>query len=141
MTCLEAGQLGVKRTITLIRHSDYASVLKKLGLNETVSPYYLVQQEVESLLQTGPVRYKNSDAVGGGILLVELDVGENSPLTQKQLKDVDRPKDSLLIARIRGNAIAVPGADDILEAGDIIVALVYEKDLPALIDAVTAQKG
>ena len=140
MTCLEAGQLGVKRTITLIRHSDYASVLKKLGLNETVSPYHLVQQEVESLLQTGPVRYKNSDAVGGGILLVELDVGENSPLTQKQLKDVDRPKDSLLIARIRGNAIAVPGAGDTLETGDIIVALVYEKDLPALIDAVTAPK-
>lgn len=138
MTCLEAGQLGVQRTITLIRHSDYASVIEKLGLNETVSPYSLVQQEVIGLLQTGPVRYINSEAVGSGILLVELDVGKNSLLTQKPLRDSGLPKSSLLITCTRGKNISVPRADDTLLAGDIIVALVYEDDLSALTKAVTS---
>jgi trk system potassium uptake protein TrkA len=53
--------------------------------------------------------------------LVEITLPETAPYVSRPVRDVPLPRDSALVAIVRGRRVLVPSPDDPLEAGDELV--------------------
>lgn len=126
MACVEARELGAKKTAALVGRPDYANVVGKLGIDETVSPREVVARQVLGFLNTGPVIFRNALLWGGGIEILEVEVVAGAPVTEHVLANVDLPPQCLVAAVIHESYVRVPGADDRLKPGD--TAIVFAGD-------------
>lgn len=133
MTCLQARDLGVKHCLTLIHRADYADAItragNKLGILGAVSPRVATARDLLRFITTE--NYNVITELRGGIEVIEFVVPDGSPLVGKSVSAVDWPRGSGLIALTRGSAASVPSADDVLEKGDVLVAMVTPGSRPA----------
>ena len=60
----------------------------------------------------------------GAFQILEYPLDATSPAVDKQVREIDLPFDSNLIAILRGNTTVVPRGDTTLMEGDIVVALI-----------------
>ena len=126
MTCLQARDLGVKHCVTLIHRADYADAVTRagarLGILGAVSPRVATSREL--------MRFTVEDSantlvtLSGGLEVSEFTIGAESVLIGRSVAQIEWPKGSLLISLTRGSSASVPAADDVLEAGDVLVAMV-----------------
>lgn len=126
MTCLQAHDLGVRHCVTLIHRADYADAVTRAGLQlgilGAVSPRVATSREL--------LRFTAADdattlvTLNGGLEVVEFTVGGKGPIAGSTVAQVNWPKGSLLISKTRGSSASVPAADDLLQAGDVLVAMV-----------------
>jgi trk system potassium uptake protein TrkA len=66
--------------------------------------------------------------------IIELLLGEDSPVTGRRVGDLEMPEGSLLISVLRGGTGFVPGHDTVLEPGDEVLAVLdpgLEEELKA----------
>ncbi len=124
MACVEAQEIGAKTLMGIISRPDYANVVGKLGIHEAVSPREVMARQVEGLLNTGALIFRNKHILGGGIEVLEIEAQPNSPVTQGTLKEVRLPRQSIIGAVIREGFVQVPRATDRIRLGDTVVALV-----------------
>ena len=124
MACVEAQELGAQTLIGVINRPDYANVVAKLGIHEAVSPREVMARQVEGLLNTGAVIFRNKHILGGDIEVLEIEAQPNSPITQGTLKEVSLPRQSIIGAIIREGFVQVPKASDRIRIGDTVVVLV-----------------
>jgi trk system potassium uptake protein TrkA len=122
MAGVEAREIGSKKILAMVGRPDYAGIVNKLGIDVAVSERDVMAKQVLSFLNTGPVVSRTS-VPGGRISLFEIEVVEGAPATQHVLANVPFPTGCLISAVVRNDFVHVPGADDRLEPGDIIVAL------------------
>ena len=120
---VEARDIGAKRIMALIGRPDYASIVGKLGIDLAVSPRDVMAKQVLSFLNTGAV-LSRTPLPGGRLGVFEIDVLEGVPATEHVLANLPLPTSCLIAAVIHGGYVRVPGADDHLEAGDTVVALI-----------------
>ncbi len=118
----------------LAKHFGADRAVVRLGVAEEVITYRRDLEEVFSvdlllstqLLTTTRVLNEilghNTVAVeylaGGQVQLRKLHLDESSPLVQKPLRDVNLPRDSVVVAFFRGNELVIPGGDDLAQVGD-----------------------
>lgn len=126
LACVEANELGAKKTLAVVSRPDYASVVAKLGIDRAVSPRQVVAEQVRGFLTTGPIISSFDLASGSGIHVLEIEVLQGAPVTERKLASVDLPSQCLIAAVIREGFTQVPGADDKLCAGDTVIALVQD---------------
>lgn len=126
MTCLQAKDLGVRHCLTLIHRADYADAItragSKLGILGAVSPRVATSRDLMRFITTDT--FNIITQLRGGLDVMEFIVREGSPLAGQTVASVDWPKGSGLIALTRGSAASVPSAEDMLEKGDVLVAMV-----------------
>ncbi|NLS95403.1 MAG: Trk system potassium transporter TrkA [Planctomycetaceae bacterium] len=123
MACVEAKELGAKMTAALVSRPDYANVVEKLGIDETVSPREVVAKQILGFLNSGPVVFRNPLLAGGGVEILEVEVLEGAPITEHVLAKVDLPAQCLVAAVIKESFVQVPGADDRIKPGDTVLLL------------------
>ena len=123
MAGVEARDIGAKTIMAIVRRPDYANVVGKLGIDLAVSPHEVMARQVMGFLNSGPVISRNSLA-GGNIQVVEIEIMDGAPATDHVLANLPLPGSCLIAAIIRENYVRLPGADDRLEPGDAVVALV-----------------
>lgn len=122
MAGVEAREIGAAKIMALVGRPDYAGIVNKLGIDIAVSERDVMAKQVLSFLNTGHVISRTA-VPGGRISLFEIEVVEGAPATQHVLANVPLPAGCLISAVIRKDFVHVPGADDRLEAGDVVVAL------------------
>ncbi|MFL6277947.1 MAG: NAD-binding protein [Blastocatellia bacterium] len=114
---------GVPKTIARASNPKNEEVMARLGVDSTVSSTAIIQQVIERELPT--VRIKTLLSLQeGAYQILEYPVDSNSPAASRQLREVDLPPESNLIAILRGNLTVVPRGETKLQEGDVIVALV-----------------
>ncbi|MCF0234442.1 MAG: NAD-binding protein, partial [Thermoguttaceae bacterium] len=133
MSCVEAKTLGAAVAVAVVSHSDYADVVGKLGIDETVSPYDVIERQVEGLTRQGALIFQNSRLLGGDVEVVELEVEEGSPITRAPLRDLRVPKPTLIAGVARENAALTPSPDFIFRPNDCAVALAMRENLATLV--------
>ncbi len=125
MTCLQAKNLGTASCITLVHRADYADVISQnqgtLGIRAAVSPREATRRELTRFITSDKFHTVKKFP---GAELIELTVPAKSKLVGQAVKDVDWPAGFGLVARIHGIHAEVPAADDVIEAGDNLFALV-----------------
>ncbi len=62
--------------------------------------------------------------MGGSVNVLEIEVQAGVPATQSDLASLPLPSQCLIAALVRGEFARVPHADDRLQAGDTVVALI-----------------
>ncbi|MDH3716574.1 MAG: Trk system potassium transporter TrkA [Planctomycetota bacterium] len=123
MSCVTAREIGAKTIMAIIKRPDYAEVVGKLGIDQAVSPREVVARQVLSLLYRGPLVSRTH--LGTGTLSVlELAVREDAPCTEHVLANLELPPQCLIAVVVHSEYVRVPGADDRLQPGDTVVALV-----------------
>ncbi|MEM9589528.1 MAG: Trk system potassium transporter TrkA, partial [Planctomycetota bacterium] len=125
MACVEARELGAARVMCVVGRADYANVVGKLGIDRAVSERDVVARQILGFMKEGSIishRRLPNDAIG----VYELEIVDRTRVTQAALADLPLSGRCLLAAMQRDGFIRVPTADDQLQAGDIVVALVDE---------------
>ena len=130
MAGVEAREIGAKQIMAIVGRPDYASVVGKLGIDVAVSERDVMAKQIMSFLQSGPVVSRMS-LPGGKISVFEIEVLEGVPATEHVLAKVPLPNQCLIAALMRAEYAKVPGADDRLQPGDTVIALIDESELDA----------
>lgn len=118
---------GVKRTIARVNNPKNIQVFEKLGVDIAVSSTSiiadLIEQEVDYNGMKTLLKMKN-----GRITLSEIYIFENSPVCGKSLKELEIPRDCVLISVIRDEEVIIPNGFTVLEKGDFIIVVSSMED-------------
>jgi trk system potassium uptake protein TrkA len=123
MAGVEAREIGAKHIMAVVDRPDYANVVNKLGIDLAVSPREVMAKQVLSFLNSGPVLSRMS-LTGGSIGVYEIEVLEGALATEHVLANVPFPQGCLIAAVLQADYVRVPGADDRLSPGEVVVALI-----------------
>ena len=122
---------GVPQTIARASNPKNEEVMTRLGVDSTVSSTAIIQQVIERELPT--VRIKTMlNLPDGEFQILEYLLDKESPATGMQVKDINLPPESNLIAILRHQTTVVPRGDTTLSAGDLVMALVSKDQDVAL---------
>ncbi len=127
MAGVEARDIGAKNIMAVVGRPDYANVVGKLGIDLAVSPRDVLALQILGFLNTGPV-ISRSTLLGGGVGVYEIEVLPGAQSTEHVLANLHLPERCLIAAVMREDYVKVAGADDRLQAGDVVVALIEDSD-------------
>jgi trk system potassium uptake protein TrkA len=113
---------GIKRTISRVNNPKNIEVFQKLGVDTAVSSTSiiadLIEQEVDYAGMKTLMMLKN-----GKITLSEIEISEVSPACNKSLKEIDLPRECILVSVIRDEEVFIPNGYTVLQKGDCIIAV------------------
>ncbi len=107
---LLAKNLGAKQTTVLYTNPDYIDVIEAIGIDRAISVRLAIVNEILSLLHIGGVEHIALLEGGRGEVL-EFNVGENSKVIGKELKDIDFPSESIVGVCLRDGELIIPRGD------------------------------
>jgi trk system potassium uptake protein TrkA len=119
---LLARRLGATRSVVRVKTAD--EVINHREIYESLfgADLLLSTQLLTTTQIINHVRGHNTMAVeyfaGGKVQLRKIHLDETSPLTRRPLRDVELPKDSLVVAYFRGDELVIPSGDDRARRGD-----------------------
>ena len=125
MLGVKARDLGAKQVMSVIGRPDYASVIKRLGIDVAVSSRDIMARQIVSYLNEGVV-ISRTKMPGGLIDVIEVDVVSGSRATEFPLLELGLPERCLVVAVIQQDQVRVPGANDRLASGDTAVLIVED---------------
>ncbi|WP_054692896.1 Trk system potassium transporter TrkA [Syntrophomonas palmitatica] len=133
VSCLLGKQYGVKTTVARVRNPEYLEV-KAFSLNEAmgidmiINPERVTATEIAQIVQN-PEALNVDFYADGKVQLVELEVGADSPLLGKKIKQLDSSVPYNIVSIHRQHSIMVPGGEDSLEKGDHINVMARSVDM------------
>jgi len=128
MAGVEAKDIGAKKIMAIIGRPDYANVVGKLGIDIAVSEREVMSKQILGFLNTGPI-ISRMMLPGGRIGVFEIEVLEGALATEHVLANLQLPSQCLIAAVIHSEYVRVPGADDRLQPGDTVLALIDDSNL------------
>ena len=124
---------GIQRTVGRVNNPDNEHTFSELGIDIPVDSTKIIAKIIEEEVSF-------SDFVNlmsfkrGKLAIVRVDLPEDSPVINKEIKDIILPKDSVLVSILRGEEVIVPKGDTILKPGDDVVALTLIGNEPQLLN-------
>lgn len=113
---------GIKRTIARVNNPKNITVFERLGVDKAVSSTTiiadLIEQEIDYSGIKSIMKLKN-----GKISLSEINIASDSAVCNKSLKDINLPKDCILISVIRDEEVIIPNGYTVLHSGDCIITV------------------
>ncbi len=117
-------RFGIPKTIARVKNPKNELVMRRLGVDTTVSSTAIIANVIQSELPTVPVRTLASLASCGAEIL-EYHITPTSPVVGKQAREVALPKGCSMIGVVRGSQTVTCFDSTMLENGDTVVALVH----------------
>ena len=119
-------RFGISKTIARVKNPKNEVVMRRLGVDTTVSSTAIMTSVIETELPTTPVRTMVSlGPCGASIIEYRLDAV--SPALGMHAGELVLPPDCSLISVLRGSTILPPLNATILEKGDRVVALIPQE--------------
>ncbi|MFH0763364.1 MAG: TrkA family potassium uptake protein [Candidatus Omnitrophota bacterium] len=125
-------RFNLQRTVGRVNNPDNEHTFSELGVDVPIDSTTIIAKIVE-----GEVSF--ADFVNlmsfqrGKLAIVRLDLPEDSPVINKEIKDVRLPTDSVLVSIVRGEEVIVPRGDTVLKPGDDVIALTVIGNEPELL--------
>jgi len=126
-------KFNVQRTVGRVNNPDNEFTFSELGVGVPVDSTKIIAKIIEEEVSF-------SDFVNlmsfkrGKLAIVRVDLPEDSPIIDQEVKDVQLPADSVLVSIVRGEEVIVPKGDTILRAGDDVIALTLIGNEPQLLE-------
>jgi trk system potassium uptake protein TrkA len=119
-------RFGISKTIARVKNPKNEMVMRRLGVDTTVSSTAIMTSVIETELPTTPVRTIAS--LGScGASIVEYRLNTVSPALGKQAGDLALPPTCGLVSVLRGSDMLPPVNATVFENGDRVVALVPQE--------------
>jgi cell volume regulation protein A len=114
-------------TSALLQGTSIPFVARVLGV---LSPFNAKKQY--------PIAFEQTDDLN--TRMIDFPVPYNSSLIGKTVSEIGLPADSLITLIARSEDFIVPGGQTVIEAGDVLLTLVNNNNLPAITDILSRQK-
>ncbi len=112
----------VPRTVGRVNDPQNEKTFSELGidvpLNSTEIIAKIIEEEISFSDFATLLSFKR-----GKLAIVRMDLPADSPVIEKQVKDIKWPESSVLLTVIRKDEVVVPRGDTVLMAGDDVIAL------------------
>ena len=129
---------GVRRTVAMVNNPHNERIFSELGVDVPVNATKIIAKIIEE--ETSFEDFINLMTFKRGKLaLVRVDITPDSPVIEKQVKDVVLPGNSVLVSILRGDSVIVPKGDTVLKNGDDLVALTTIENEQQLLDTLVGK--
>ena len=118
---LAKNPFNVKKTVARVNNPKNIYIMKKLGVDFTVSSTSLMARIIEHEIDGAQVRFM-TDINNSDIVIGEYRVPANWSKSGTEVMHLDMPKDCLLAYVVRGNTKMIPNGNTKLYSGDEIIA-------------------
>ena len=112
----------VRRTVGRVNNPHNEHTFSELGvdipMNSTEIIAKIIEEEVSFSDFVSLLSFKR-----GKLAIVRVDLPKDSPVIDKQVKDIQWPENSVLLSVVRQDDVIVPRGDTVLRAGDDVIAL------------------
>lgn len=139
MTCLQAFKLGAKHNMLAINRADYIEILEKLkdslGVELAVSPRVAATNEALRYVGKKPFIELSNDP-NDSTCIIEVEIARKSKVVNQRLRDIKLPQECVIVGHEHNYQPRTPTGDDVLQAGDSIIAIITKdrvKDLLKLV--------
>lgn len=117
-------RFGVPKTVARVKNPKNETVMRRLGVDTTVSSTAIITNVIENELPTSNFRTL-LDLHTCGVELVEYRLDSRSSVIGKRLKQIDWPKDCNLVTIVRRGEAILPRGDTTFEKEDTILAMLH----------------
>jgi trk system potassium uptake protein TrkA len=116
-------KFNVPRTVARLNNPKNEKIVRRLGIDATVSSTELILSQIERVIPAQPLVHLLS-LKNVGVNFVELEIPPGSPAAGRALKELGIPDDCIFPLVIRGGDQAIiPYGDTQLEVGDHVVVV------------------
>jgi len=126
-------RFGIHRTVGRVNNPDNEHTFAELGIDIPVDSTKIIAKIIEEEVSF-------SDFVNlmsfkrGKLAIVRVDLPEDSPVINKEVKDIQLPPDSVLVSILRGEEVIVPKGNTVFKIGDDVIALTLVGNEPQLLN-------
>jgi trk system potassium uptake protein TrkA len=126
-------RFNVQRTVGRVNNPDNEYTFSELGIDVPVDSTQIIAKIIEEEVSF-------SDFVNlmsfkrGKLAIVRVDLPANSPVINKEVKDVILPENSVLVSILRQDDVIVPKGNTVFKPGDDVVALTLIGNEPQLLN-------
>ncbi len=121
----------VPRQVARVNNPKNEGLFHLLGINETVSSTAIIYNLIEQEVETGEALFFSA-LKRGNIVIVAVELTEDSPAAGKTVQQISLPGECVLAAVIHEDHIMLPGGATRLRAGDTVVGVATPGDQMAL---------
>ncbi len=123
ITAMLAKQMGVEKTVVKLSNVYYdEEVLVKLGIDRIIYPEAATAEYISELV-TKPDVLDLAFISRGDAEILEIEVTKKSKLLNKQIKDIEHPPGTAIIAVIKEDSLIIPDPVTRIKEGDKILIL------------------
>ena len=124
-----AKTMGAKKTIALVKKSDYVSIYQKLGVDAAISPRLLVANKLLSYVRSGAI---SSIAViaEGKAEVIEMKAMADSKVVSAPLMKLGIPKGAIIGSVVRDNKVYIPDGGFQIQPDDSCIIFTFLETLP-----------
>lgn len=123
LAAARAKSMGAKSAIAVLQRPTYLHLISHIGLDHAFSPRSTAVSEIERLLSGATVRQLAPLAEGIADVYEVRVPGLAKKVVDIPLKEVKFPARTIIAAISRGERVFVPGADNMMKAGDVVVVI------------------
>jgi trk system potassium uptake protein len=124
MSLLAKQEFAVPRVVARVNNPrNHWLFNRSWGIDVAVSTPHQLTAMVEEAVSVGTL-VRLLTLGDGGAGLVEVTLAPNSPVVGKLISELDIPRDSTIVAIVRGGGVIVPRGDSRFVEGDEVVAMV-----------------
>lgn len=132
VSALYAKKIGIKKAITIVENKSYEKMAKELGIDVPISYRNSISLSLTGLIKTGNIINVQSIA-DGQVEIIKTKLQERSKFINKEIRNLNLPKNTIIISISRGDETLIPdGSIELLE-GDTI-SLLALKDFKKEVD-------
>jgi len=122
LACAQAKAMGVATTTAVVQRAKYLHLFPHVGIDHAFSPRAVAVAAIQHLIDTGTVRVLAHFA-DGMAAVYEVRPIKRAKILGHELRNIRMPAHSMIAAIRRGEDVQVPGADDQVELGDVILVI------------------
>ena len=126
-------RFSIRRSVGRVNNPDNEHTFAELGVDVPVDATKIIAKIIEEEVSF-------SDFVNlmsfkrGKLAIVRVDLPNDSPVIEKEIKDIELPSDSVLVSIVRQDEVIVPKGNTVLKPGDDIIALTVIGNEPQLLN-------
>jgi len=126
-------KFGIQRTVGRVNNPGNEHTFAELGIDVPVDSTKIIAKIIEEEVSF-------SDFVNlmsfkrGKLAIVRVDLPKDSPVINKEVKDIQLPADSVLVSILRGEEVIIPKGDTVLQNGDDVIAITVIGTEPQLLN-------
>jgi len=132
MAVLLAKEQAARMGIVLTHKPDFASLLEKVGIDHAISPRLIAANKILALVRRGEL-HSTAVLADGKAEAIELRVAAGTRITDRTLREVRFPKNTLIAALIRHDQVIVPSGNDTFRVGDAVIAFAQSDSVDELL--------
>ncbi len=122
LSCAQAKRLGVPMAIAIVQRTKYLHLIPHVGIDHAFSPRAVAVKAIQHLIDFGPVRSVAVFAEGAAEVY-EVRPSKRAKVIGHELRNIKLPPQTMIAAIRRGEEVHVPGAEDVVKAGDTILVI------------------